>query len=88
MFFDNSPVFKLGPEAVARGVKALAWFDSRTPLRSGWAWGQEYLENGVIAVDASVGKGRVLLFGNPILQRAQPHATFKFLFNAIYAPKG
>ena len=65
----------------------IAWFDSKTPLRSGWAWGQEYLENGVIAVDAQVGKGRALLFGAEILQRAQPHATFKLLFNGIYLPR-
>jgi zinc carboxypeptidase len=84
-FFDNSPVWKLGPDAAARGMKALAWFDSKTPLRSGWAWGQQYLENGVIAAEATVGKGRVLLFGAEILQRAQPHATFKLLFNGIYS---
>jgi hypothetical protein len=84
-FFDNSPVWKLGPDASAKGVKALAWFDSKTPLRSGWAWGQHYLENGVIAAEATVGKGRVLLFGAEILQRAQPHPTFKLLFNGIYS---
>jgi zinc carboxypeptidase len=83
-FFDNSPVWKLGPDAAAKGVKAIAWFDSKTPLRSGWAWGQQYLENGVIAAEAAVGKGRVLLFGAEILQRAQPHGTFKLLFNGIY----
>jgi hypothetical protein len=43
------------------------------------------LNGGVIAVDAKVGQGRVVLFGPEILQRGQPHATFKFLFNAIYA---
>ena len=84
-FYDNSPVWKLGPDAAARGVKAIAWFDSKTPLRSGWAWGQHYLENGVIAAEATVGKGHVLLFGAEILQRAQPHPTFKLLFNGIYA---
>jgi len=84
VFFDNSPVWTLGPDAAARGVKAVAWFDSKTPLRSGWAWGQAYLDGGVIAVDASVGKGRVLLFGADILQRAQPYGTFHFLFNGIY----
>jgi zinc carboxypeptidase len=84
-FFDNSPVFKLGPDAASRGVKAIAWFDSKTPLRSGWAWGQQYLEGGVAAIEAPVGQGRVVLFGPEILQRAQPHGTFKFLFNAIYA---
>jgi len=31
----------------------------------------------------TLGKGRVLLFGPEILQRAQPHGTFKFLFNGI-----
>jgi hypothetical protein len=84
-FFDNSPVWKLGPDPAAKGVRALAWFDSKTPLRSGWAWGQQYLENGVIAAEATVGKGRVLLFGAEILQRAQPHPTFKLLFNGIYS---
>ena len=83
-FFDNSPVWTLGSEAAAKGVKPIAWFDSKTPLRSGWAWGQQYLENGVIAAEAVVGKGRVLLFGADILQRAQPHGTFKLLFNSIY----
>jgi len=83
-FFDNSPVWKLGPNAAAQGVTPLAWFDSATPLRSGWAWGQEHLKDGVIAVEAKVGKGRVLLFGAEILQRAQPHATFKLLFNGVY----
>ncbi|HEY5492593.1 MAG TPA: M14 metallopeptidase family protein [Gemmatimonadaceae bacterium] len=84
VFFDDSPVFKLGPDAAANGVKTIAWFDSKTPLRSGWAWGQGYLENGVIAAEAKVGLGRVLLFGPEILQRAQPHGTFKFLFNGLY----
>ena len=84
VFFDDSPVFKLGADAAAKGVKTIAWFDSGAPLRSGWAWGQGYLENGVVAAEARVGNGKVLLFGPEILQRAQPHGTFKFLFNGLY----
>ncbi len=84
VFFDDSPVFKLGADAAAARVRSIAWFDSKTPLRSGWAWGQAYLENGVVAAEARVGNGKVLLFGPEILQRAQPHGTFKFLFNGIY----
>ena len=84
IFFDNSPVFKLGANAQALGIKAIAWFDSKTPLRSGWAWGQQYLDGGVAAIEAPLGKGRVLLFGPEILKRAQPHGTFKLLFNGIY----
>jgi hypothetical protein len=86
VFFDNSPVFKLAPGADAAGVRAFAWFDSPTPLRSGWAWGQKYLDGGVLAVDVPLGKGHVVLYGPEILQRAQPHGTFKLLFNALYAP--
>jgi hypothetical protein len=84
LFFDNSPVFKLGVNAQSSGIKAIAWFDSKTPLRSGWAWGQQYLEGGVAAIEAPVGKGKVILLGPEILKRAQPHGTFKFLFNGIY----
>ncbi len=84
-FFDNNPVFKLGPGADAAGLKAFAWFDSPTPLHSGWAWGQQYLNGGVLAIDAPVGKGHLVLYGPEILQRAQPHGTFKLLFNALYA---
>jgi hypothetical protein len=83
-FFDNNPVFKLGPGADAAGLKAFAWFDSPTPLHSGWAWGQHYLNGGVLAIDAPVGNGRLVLYGPEILQRAQPHGTFKLLFNALY----
>jgi hypothetical protein len=85
VFFDNSPVFKLGADAAAKGVKTVMWFDSATPLKSGWAWGQSYLENGAVAIEANVGKGRVLLFGPKIVERGQPHQTFKFLFNSIYS---
>ena len=84
VFFDDSPAFKLGAGAAAAGVRKVAWYDSKTPLRSGWAWGQEVLDQGAAAVSAKVGKGNVLLFGPEILQRAQPHGTFKFLFNGIF----
>ncbi|MFN0122260.1 MAG: M14 metallopeptidase family protein [Blastocatellia bacterium] len=84
VFFDNSPVFRLKPDAGLRGVKPVAWFDSEAPLRSGWAWGQKYLQDGVAIIDANVGKGKLLMFGPEITFRAQPHGTFKFLFNGLY----
>jgi hypothetical protein len=83
MFFDNSPVFRLHPDAANRGVRAIAWFDSETPLRSGWAWGQNYLDGGVAIAEARVGRGKLYLFGPEILFRAQPHGTFKFFFNSL-----
>ncbi len=84
IFFDNSPVFRIGADGAAHGLKPIAWFDSATPLKSGWSWGQHYLQNGIAAIDAPLGKGHALLFGPEIIKRAQPHGTFKFLFNGIY----
>ena len=53
-------------------------------MRSGWARGQERLTDTVAVVDAPVGRGRVLVFGPHVAFRGQSHATFKFLFNAIF----
>ena len=84
VLFDNSPVFALRPDAHLKGVRALGWFDSPSPLRSGWAYGQSYLEGGVAMIQARVAAGQLFLFGPEITFRAQPHGTFKFLFNAIH----
>ncbi len=81
--FSNSPTFRLGPNAQRDGVLKVAWFDSKTPLRSGWAWGQQYLLNGVAIADAKVGRGRLVLFGPEVLFRGQPHGTFKLFFNGL-----
>ena len=83
VFFDASPAFRVDAGA-SSSVRRVAWFATAAPLRSGWAWGQQYLDRGVIAVDAAIGKGHVVLFAPEILQRGQPHATFKLLFNSIY----
>jgi len=84
VFFNNSPVFLLKPEADSQGVQALLWFDTDKPLRSGWAWGQHYLADGIAGFKASVGKGTLYAYGPQITYRAQPHGTFKLLFNALY----
>ncbi|MGE5813006.1 MAG: M14 metallopeptidase family protein [Acidobacteriota bacterium] len=84
VFFDHSPAFRLDPDAARRGVHAVAWYDSPKPLRSGWAWGQQYLDQTVAIAEATVGNGRLLLFGPEILFRGQPHGTFKFFFNGLY----
>jgi hypothetical protein len=86
-FFDRSPAFRLNSNASDRGTRPIAWFDSATPLRSGWAWGQNYLKDTVAVLEAQVGRGKLVLYGPEILFRAQPHGTFKFLFNGIYAAR-
>lgn len=82
--FANSPTFTLAPEAAGQNLRPVAWFDTDAPLRSGWAWGQEHLEGGVAMLDVEVGDGKLYMFGPEIVRRAEPHGTFKFLFNGIY----
>ena len=85
VYFDGSPVFNISTEATLNGtVKPLAWFPNNKPLRSGWAWGQAYLQNGVAAFVAKVGKGNLYAFGPEITFRAQTQGTFKLLFNTLY----
>lgn len=76
--FDNSPTFKVG-----EGVTAIGTFKGEHVLRSGWAWGEKYLADGVPFAEAKVGKGTVFFFGPELNHRGQSHATFKLLFNAI-----
>jgi hypothetical protein len=35
-------------------------------------------------MEATVGNGRLVLYGPEITFRAQPHGTFKLLFNGIF----
>ena len=88
VFFDNSPVFRLADGAAAAGVRPVAWFDSAQPLRSGWAWGQQHLKDGTAIAEATVGRGKLILFGPEVTFRGQPHGTFKFLFNGIHYGAG
>jgi len=85
VYFDNSPVFHINPDAESSGlIKPIAWFNTDKPLRSGWSWGQAYLKNGVTSFEAKVGKGKLFAFGPEITFRAQSYGTFKFLFNQLY----
>jgi hypothetical protein len=84
VFFDDSPAFRIDAGSAARRV---AWYPTLAPLRSGWALGQRYLNGAAAAIDAPLGRGRVIVFGPEVTYRAQPHGTFKFLFNAILYPK-
>jgi hypothetical protein len=84
VFFDHSPAFHARPDASLKGVRSVAWFANASPLRSGWAWGQEYLDGAVAVAEANVGKGKLFLYGPEITFRSQPHGTYKLLFNGIY----
>ena len=82
-YYDNAPAFKLLPAAELRGVKRIAWIDDVAPLRSGWAWGQKYLNGVTEVLQAPMGKGMLVLYGPDPYFRSQPHGTFKILFNGL-----
>ncbi|MHB1225652.1 MAG: M14 family metallopeptidase [Gemmatimonadaceae bacterium] len=84
VMFDNSPVYRLGPDAAKKGVRPVAWFSSAEARRSGGGGGPGDQEGGVAVAEADVGRGRLVMFGPEILFRAQPHGTFKLFFNGIY----
>ena len=46
-------------------------------MRSGWAWGETFLEDGIVAATAKLGEGTVVLFGAEINFRAQPHGRYE-----------
>ena len=84
VLFSHSPTFSLDAGAEAQGVRRIGWYDTPNPLRSGWAWGERYLVDGVAAFEADYGQGKMFIFGPKITFRSQPHGTFGFLFNGIY----
>ena len=85
VYFSASPVFKLLPDAIAQEeITPLAWYASDKTLRSGWAFGQPYLQDGVAAFVAKVGKGKLFVYGPEITFRGQTHGTYKMLFNQLF----
>jgi hypothetical protein len=80
VFFDTSPVFK----ATGASLQQVGGYSSTESLASGWAWGQKYLDGGAAIAEATVGEGKVIVYGPEVAFRAQPHGTFKLLFNGIF----
>lgn len=85
VYFAASPVFNLAPDAISHGeLIPLGWYGSDKTLRSGWAFGQAYLQDGVAAFQAKIGKGNLFVYGPEITFRGQTHSTFKLVFNQLY----
>jgi hypothetical protein len=83
-YFLNSPAFELSAPFTTSVARAVAKYPSTNPLQSGWIGGPENLYDKVGVAEVSYGRGRVVLLGFRAQFRAQPHATFKLLFNALH----
>jgi hypothetical protein len=81
-FFAFGSAYRPSGDA-AGAIQTLARYGSADLLISGWLEGGETLAGQAAAVQAQVGAGRVLLFGFRVQHRAQSHATFRLLFNAV-----
>lgn len=82
--FDHDPVFRTVPNRTSDPTVS-GWFQGDQTLVSGWANGQAYLNGNAAIVSGRVGHGMVYAVGPEITFRAQPHASFKLLFNGLYA---
>lgn len=79
-YFINSAAFEVTDPQRAHTV---ARYATENVLRSGWVLGEERISGKAALVEATLGRGRVILFGFRPQHRGQTWGTFPFIFNAI-----
>src|SRR5688500_12958597 len=81
-YFVNSVAFEVTD---GRSARVVARYAARKEdlLRSGWLLGAEKIAGRAARVEASLGRGRVVLFGFRPQHRGQTWGTFPLIFNAI-----
>jgi len=84
-FCTTGPVFGTNVPGAGVGRAVVARFPEYADqvVASGWAAGTAAMAGHGAVVDASLGKGKVVLFGPRVQCRGQTVGTFKLLFNAI-----
>jgi hypothetical protein len=85
-YFADSPAFQTSPPDARFSRRVVASYPEAVEdiLISGYLKGGERLEKRAAVVEVRAGKGRVVLIGFRAQHRAQPHRTFKLLWNALY----
>jgi hypothetical protein len=81
-YFVNSAAFEVTDDSRARVVARYSGSKDEL-LRSGWLLGAQYVAGRAALVEATLGRGRVVLFGFRPQHRGQTWGTFNFIFNAI-----
>jgi len=85
-YFASSPAFRTGvPQGKVDRRVVVRYPDHRDDIRvSGYIKGADRLERRAAVVEMTYGEGRIVLVGFRAQHRAQPHRTFKLLFNALF----
>ncbi len=65
-------------------IRIVAVYPDEPLLVSGWLLGGEKMQGKAAVLDATVGKGKVVLFGFNVINRAQLYSTMKLLLNSAY----
>lgn len=82
-FFVRSSAYAADDVPGASELDVVASYGDGELLESGWILGQEHLRGQAAVVEVPLGSGRVILLGFRVQFRAQPHETFKLLFNSL-----
>jgi hypothetical protein len=82
--FFESMAFDINNSTANDRLSVVARYGERNLLRGGWLDGERHLAQQAALLDVGYGKGRLVLIGFRVQNRAQAHGTFKVLFNALY----
>jgi hypothetical protein len=83
-FYSNSPFFNLVEGFASQKVSVVARYPNNDVVASGWLKGEDLMAGRAAVVSIDMNPGRIVLFGLRPQHRAQTHATFPMLFNALY----
>jgi hypothetical protein len=83
-FYINSPFFQLTEGFNSLRTSVVARYPNTNVIASGWLKGEELMAGRAAVVAIDMNPGKVVLFGLRPQHRAQTHATFPLLFNALY----
>jgi len=83
-FVSRSPAFRTSAPFGDINRTVVANYPEEALLLSGWIKGEKLLHRKASIVDVKYGEGKIILLGFRVQHRAQPHGTFKLLFNSIH----
>jgi hypothetical protein len=64
-------------------ARVLGRYSDTVLLESGWIRGEDHVRDQAALTEVSYGEGQLILIGFGVQRRAQPHGTFRLLFNSI-----